>query len=169
MYHRWLEDWGDYLRLDHDKVESNGVPEVPVIFDLEVLHDGVNPTKLWIYHLNQELERINNPSGYQTVYTTNKGLFVPRDTKTWSYGYDCSTGRLEEICRYKGDFTDPYFDWGRDRGKEYKGREIQPVISEKILKIATGLKQEIFSRRSQAKMTKEIELYHSFLRAFDHI
>jgi len=167
MYLKWLDRFKDYLSIDRSRVELNGVPEIEVIFDLEVLHDGLSrPTKLCLYHYDEVLERVNKPGGYQIVHTTCRGLFVARDVRSWSYLYDCPSSRLEEVCCYRGDFREKEYDWSGNRNLQLIGEKIPSNVSTRVLHLAKGIKSEIEARKSRAINTKERELYQAFLEGF---
>jgi hypothetical protein len=126
-------------------------------------------TKLCIYHLEEKYERINKPQGHPIIYSTCKGLFVPKEVKTWSYTFNCPDGRLEEICRYRDNFTEEEFEWGPSRNLCLTFPKILPGQKDRVVRIVKGLREEIDSRYQRAALTPEQKKYHLFLRAFNHI
>jgi len=171
METRWLRTFGDYLHIDHSRIERNGNPDIGVLFDIEVMHNGMGlDTKLCIYHAEQKYDKVSSSYGHQTVYTTSKGLYVPKTTLTWTYTFDCPKGKLEEICRYNGDFSEGGFVFSRgNRTLTLVAPKILQNMCDKAHHIALVVKEDIEKLHGKAQNVAEKDRYFSFLRAFGNI
>lgn len=171
----WKEDIHDYLRLDDQLVNpGSGIEGIPVVFDIEVLHEYQrrNPLHLFIYHSDISYHKIpvSEQQDYPIVFRTKKGLYVPNQQRSWAYFFDCRTGLLNGYGYYNGDFTDPDFSWSEDRillkdstitplGKPYKNAsKVVPLITSRIEQLV-----------SESREVHQTDLYKGFLFALRKI
>ena len=169
MHLKWSTTFGDYLKIEHQKIERPGIPDINVIFDLEVLHNWRNnPTKIGLQYLEIKYEKVNNPQGYHTICTTSNGLYVPRDKRGWEYLFDCPTGRLEGISRCVGDFRDRSFSWS-NRNLSYGAQNIPTDLQQRAFRITQRVREELESMVSHTTLIHDRDKYKSFLEAFSNI
>ncbi len=148
------------------------------LYRLEVL--GKPPSALFVYHRDAtyptevflDLEKIASQHYFllKAFEEIDALAAIPEHVKTREYNFNCQKGNLEKVALYRGDFTEPGFNWKENRLGEKSGGRISLADYQRAFETFKKLQEELKSRYSQHNLlVKEKDQLRYFLKAFNKI